>query len=73
MIFYFKIIGALGALSRSAVAWIYFLIALLTLASGIFLMTDSLKSAETILKFLGVVMILNGIIRASYNKQLYGR
>ena len=57
----FQLIGALGALSRSAVAWIYFLIALLTLASGIFLLTDSLKSAETILKFLGVVLILNGI------------
>lgn len=57
----FQLIGALGALSRSAVAWIYFLIALMTLASGVFLMTDSLKSAETILKFLGVILVLNGI------------
>jgi uncharacterized membrane protein HdeD (DUF308 family) len=57
----FQLIGALGALSRSAAAWIYFLIALMTLASGVFLMTDSLKSAETILKFLGVILVLNGI------------
>ena len=56
----FQLIGALGALSRSAAAWIYFVIAILTLVSGVFLLTDSLKSAETILKFLAVILILNG-------------
>jgi uncharacterized membrane protein HdeD (DUF308 family) len=57
----FQFIGALGALSRSSVAWVYLLIAILTLASGVFLLTDSLKSAEAILKFLGVILIMNGI------------
>lgn len=57
----FQLIGALGILSRSTWAWIYFLIALITLASGIFLLTDSLESAEAILKFLGVILIMNGV------------
>jgi uncharacterized membrane protein HdeD (DUF308 family) len=57
----FQLIGALGALSRSGWAWIYFTIALMTLASGIFLLTNTLKSAETILSFLGVILILNGV------------
>lgn len=57
----FQLIGALGALSRSGWAWIYFMIALMTLASGIFLLTNTLKSAETILSFLGVILILNGV------------
>ena len=56
----FQLLGALGTLTRSAWAWIYILIALMTLASGIFLLTDPFKSAETILKFLGVILILNG-------------
>ena len=57
----FQLIGALGTLSRSGWAWINFLIALMTLASGIFLLTDTFKSAETILSFLGVILIINGI------------
>ena len=56
----FQLIGALGTLTRSAWAWIYFLIAILTLSSGIFLLTDTFKSAETILKFLGVILMMNG-------------
>lgn len=57
----FQLIGALATLSRSGWAWIYFLIALLTLSGGIFLLTDTLKSAETILSFLGIILILNGV------------
>lgn len=57
----FQLIGAIGTLSRSAWAWIYFLIALMTLASGVYLLTDPFNSAEAILKFLGVILILNGI------------
>ena len=57
----FQLIGALGILSRSGWAWIYFLIALLTLASGIFLLINPFKSAEAILVFLGAILILNGI------------
>jgi len=57
----FQLIGALGSLARSGWSLIYFLIALLTLASGLFLLTDTFKSAETILSFLGVILILNGL------------
>lgn len=57
----FQLIGALGTLSRSRWAWIYFLIALMTLTGGIFLLTDSIKSAEAILKFIGVILMLNGV------------
>ena len=35
--------------------------ALLTLAGGVFLLTDPFKSAEKILPFLGALLILNGI------------
>jgi uncharacterized membrane protein HdeD (DUF308 family) len=58
---FFQLIGSLGALPRSSWAWIYFLIALMTLGSGIFLLTDPFKSAEAILAFLGVILILNGL------------
>jgi len=58
---FFQLLGSLGTLSRSAWGWIYFLIALLTLGSGIFLLTDPFKSAEAILAFLGVIMVLNGL------------
>jgi uncharacterized membrane protein HdeD (DUF308 family) len=58
---FFQLLGSLGTLSRSAWGWIYFLIALMTLGSGIFLLTDPFKSAEAILAFLGVIMVLNGL------------
>jgi len=57
----FQLIGALGTRLGSSWAWIYMLIAFMTLGSGIFLLTDPFKSAEAILAFLGVVLILNGL------------
>lgn len=56
-----QLIGALGMISRSFWGWIFLLFALLTLGSGLFLLSDPFKSAETILPFLGVILILNGI------------
>ena len=56
-----QVMGALASLSRSAWAWIIFLIGLLTTGSGLFLLSDPYKSAETILPFLGALLILNGI------------
>lgn len=56
-----QFIGALGALSRSVWAWVFFLIALLTLVSGILMLTNPFKSAEAILSFLGAILILNGV------------
>jgi uncharacterized membrane protein HdeD (DUF308 family) len=58
---FFQLLGSLGTLSRSGWGWIYFLIALMTLSSGIFLLTDPFKSAEAILVFLGAILILNGL------------
>jgi uncharacterized membrane protein HdeD (DUF308 family) len=58
---FFQLIGSLSTLTRSAWAWIFFLMAVLTLTGGIFLLTDPFKSAEKILPLLGVLLILNGI------------
>jgi len=57
----FQLIGSLSTLTRSPWAWIFFLMALITLAGGIFLLTDPFKSAEKILPLLGILLILNGI------------
>ncbi|MEI6678256.1 MAG: DUF308 domain-containing protein [Mariniphaga sp.] len=57
----FQFTRAMGALSWSFWSWIYFLIAIITLASGIFMLTNPFKSAEAILSFLGALLILNGI------------
>jgi len=58
---FFQLVGSLGTLTRSPWAWIFFLMALLTLAGGVFLLTDPFKSAEKILPFLGALLMLNGI------------
>ena len=58
---FFQLLGSLATLSRPGWGWIYFLIALMTLSSGIFLLTDPFKSAEAILAFLGAILILNGL------------
>ena len=56
-----QLMGALSTLSRSKWSWLFLLIAILTLAGGVFLFTDPFKSAEKILSFLGVILILSGI------------
>lgn len=57
----FQVFGVRRMLNRSVWAWIVFLIGLMTIGGGIFLLSDPYKSAETILPFLGVILILNGI------------
>jgi uncharacterized membrane protein HdeD (DUF308 family) len=56
-----QVMGTVGRLSRSIRAWIIFLIGVVTLGSGGFLLSNPYKSAEAILPFLGAVLILNGI------------
>ena len=56
-----QLMGALSTLSKSIWSWLFLLIAILTLVGGAFLFTDPFKSAEAILSFLGVILILNGI------------
>ena len=55
-----QLAGAMGTLSRSLWTWIFLIIALMTIACGVFLLSDPYKSAETILPFLGALLILNG-------------
>jgi len=56
-----QIIGSLGAITRSVWAWVFLIIGFLTLGSGIFLLTDPFKSAESILPFFGALLMLNGV------------
>ena len=58
---FLQLAGSLGSLSRSVWAWLFLLIGLFTLGSGIFLLSNPFKSAEAILPFLGALLILNGI------------
>ena len=56
-----QFMAAIGSLHRSFLSWIFLTIAILTISGGIYLFTDPFKSAETILSFLGIILILNGI------------
>jgi len=56
-----QLLGGLGLLSRTLWAWILLLIGVVTFGSGVFLLSDPFKSAETIIPFLGAILILNGI------------
>ena len=58
---FLQLAGALGSLNRSFWAWIFLMLGLLTFGSGMFLLSDPFKSAETILPFLGALLILNGV------------
>ena len=55
-----QLAGGLGYLIRSTWAWVFLMIGLLTAGSGIFLLSNPFKSAEAILPFLGVLLMLNG-------------
>ncbi len=56
-----QLAGSISALTRSVWAWFFLVIGLLTTGSGIYLLTNPYKSAETILPFLGGLLLLNGI------------
>ena len=56
-----QLFGAIGMLSRSLWAWIFLILGLVTFSSAVYLLSDPFKSAETILPFLGAILILNGI------------
>ena len=58
---FIQLAGSLGSLTRSVWAWLFMIIGLFTLGSGIFLLSNPFKSAEAILPFLGALLILNGI------------
>jgi uncharacterized membrane protein HdeD (DUF308 family) len=56
-----QLMGALRTLSTKVWSWIYFLMALLTLISGVFLIMNTIKTYEAILIFIGAVLVLNGL------------
>jgi len=58
---FLQLAGALGSLTRSLWGWVFLIIGLLTLGSGIYLLSNPYKSAEAILPFLGGLLILNGL------------
>ena len=66
---FLQLAGSLGALTRSVWAWFFLIIGLLTLGSGIFLLSNPFKSAETILPFLGALLMLNGVSELFRNRK----
>ena len=58
---FLQLAGSFGSLMRSAWAWLFLIIGLFTFGSGLFLLSNPFKSAEAILPFLGVLLILNGV------------
>ena len=56
-----QLIGAAATRSWSGWSWIFFVIGLLTFTGGILLLYNPFKSAETILSFIGALLILYGI------------
>lgn len=56
-----QLIGALSTRSWSGWSWIFFAFGLLTFAGGFLLLYNPFKSAETILSFIGVLLVLYGI------------
>lgn len=57
---FLQLAGSLGSLMRSVWAWLFLIIGLFTFGSGLYLLSNPFKSAEAILPFLGVLLILNG-------------
>jgi len=57
---FLQLAGSLGSLTRSVWAWLFLIIGLFTFGSGLFLLSNPFKSAEAILPFLGVLLIING-------------
>ncbi len=57
----FQVLASTRALARSFWAWLFLLIGIVTMISGLLLLFNPFKSAEAILPFLGVLLILNGI------------
>jgi uncharacterized membrane protein HdeD (DUF308 family) len=57
----FQVFASTRALARSFWAWLFLLIGIVTAVSGLLLLFNPFKSAEAILPFLGILLILNGI------------
>jgi len=56
-----QLMGALGTLSRSVLSWIYLIFSLLMVSGGAFLLVKPIESAENIITFLGVILLVYGL------------
>jgi uncharacterized membrane protein HdeD (DUF308 family) len=57
--------GAMVIVSKSLWSWVYMVFSLMLTCGGIFLLVQPIESAENILKFLGVVFLIYGILELS--------
>ncbi|MEI7830246.1 MAG: DUF308 domain-containing protein [Prolixibacteraceae bacterium] len=57
--------GAMVTISKSLWSWIYMIFSLMLICGGIFLLAQPIESAEKILKFLGAVFLIYGILELS--------
>ncbi len=56
-----QLMSALATHSWSGWSWLFFILALLTLGGGILLLYNPFKTAETILIFIGAILVVYGI------------
>jgi uncharacterized membrane protein HdeD (DUF308 family) len=57
--------GAMVIVSKSLWSWVYMIFSIILTCGGIFLLVQPIESAENILKFLGVVFLIYGILELS--------
>lgn len=54
--------GAMVTISKSLWSWVYLIFSMILICGGIFLLVQPIESAENILKFLGAVFLIYGIL-----------
>jgi uncharacterized membrane protein HdeD (DUF308 family) len=54
--------GAMVTISKSLWSWVYLIFSLMLICGGIFLLVQPIESAENILKFLGAVFLMYGLL-----------
>ena len=57
---FMQVSGALGMLGKSLWSWIYLAFALMMTFAGIFLLAKPIESAENVLTFFGVILVVYG-------------
>ena len=57
-----QFLGAIGTLSKSLWSWIFMVFSVLLISGGVYLLNQPIESAEKILKFLGAILLVYGIL-----------
>lgn len=55
-----QLIGAIGAVAKYGLIWFFFLNAFIMIAGGILMLNNPFQTGETILKVLGIILMLYG-------------